>query len=551
MTNTRLTNGGMPMSAAISRDGKYIAYTETENETSQIWLQSVGQSSRIKVTESKDKVFGGKTFSPDGRFIYYSAWDRNNFSTAAVYRIATIGEPSTKVLEGTVAAVSFSPDGEQMAFIKSLPDKGHALTISDKDGGDQKTVLTAQMPDYLCGSPAWSPDGEKIVFGKSEKDPQTALTRARIYVVEISSGAISEFSHEKWDTVWRMDWMPDGKGVVLTGTKEDDSYTTRRDQVYYVTYPDGASHRVTTSGIRHEPSTLNVTEDGGILALSASRSSQIWSMDASGRSNSAVQISRGLYDGRPGLAPMPDGQLAYMTYTSDDPAIWLMNANGTEPRQITNGTMFVEELRGDPLGRYFFFSSFRDKQNHLYRIDTDGQNLKQITFGDGREIDSAVSPDGNWVYYASYTDSDNGHSVRLYRSSIDGGQPESVGNNECTVPSISSDGKYLACVTEDEHKIYIVSLDSGERIRNFDVAPYPTINIGVRWLPDNSGIAYIRYDKAGSNLWIQPLDGTPLRQMTDFTSGFIYNFAFSADGTRIFLGRGYPIQDVFLIKNFR
>ena len=109
MTNTRLTNGGMPMSAAISRDGKYIAYTETENETSQIWLQSVGQSSRIKVTESKDKVFGGKTFSPDGRFIYYSAWDRNNFSTAAVYRIATIGEPSTKVLEGTVAAVSFSP----------------------------------------------------------------------------------------------------------------------------------------------------------------------------------------------------------------------------------------------------------------------------------------------------------------------------------------------------------------------------------------------------------------------------------------------------------
>jgi len=126
-----------------------------------------------------------------------------------------------------------------------------------------------------------------------------------------------------------------------------------------------------------------------------------------------------------------------------------------------------------------------------------------------------------------------------------------VGNNECTVPSISSDGKYLACVTEDEHKIYIVSLDSGERIRNFDVAPYPTINIGVRWLPDNSGIAYIRYDKAGSNLWIQPLDGTPLRQMTDFTSGFIYNFAFSADGTRIFLGRGYPIQDVFLIKNFR
>jgi len=239
-----------------------------------------------------------------------------------------------------------------------------------------------------------------------------------------------------------------------------------------------------------------------------------------------------------------------MTYTSDDPAIWTMNPDGSDARQITSGESFIEEIRSDPLGRYFVFSSFREQQNHLWRIDVDGQNLKQISFGSGREIDSAISPDGNSVVYASYIETEHGQIVKLLRSSIDGGEPEPVGDSQCSRPSISPDGKYIACVTEDDKEVYVLSADSGEMIQKFSVASYPAINTGVRWMPDSSGFVYIRYDKMASNLWTQPIDGE-LRQMTDFTSGIIYNFAYSTDGTRLFLGRGYPTQDVFLIRNFR
>jgi Tol biopolymer transport system component/DNA-binding winged helix-turn-helix (wHTH) protein len=551
MTVTRLTNGGMPLAAAISRDGKYIAYTETENETSQLWLQAVGQSSRIKVTESKDKLISGKTFSPDGQFIYYGAFDKNGATSGSVYRISTIGEPSTKILDGTAGAVSFSPDGEQMTYFKIRSDGIQALMIADKDGGNEKTVLATQPPEFFLGSPSWSPDGQRILFGRTDRFDNGQELRNRVFLTDLSDGAVSELSHENWDTVWRTDWMPDGHGIVLTGTKENDSYTTRRDQVYYISYPEGLSRRVTTSGIRHDPSTLNVTKDGWVLTLSTSRSSQIWSMDSSGRSISAEQISRGLYDGRPGLAPLPNGQIGYMTYTSDDPAIWLMNADGSDPRQITNGATFIEEVRSDPLGRYFVFSSFRDKQNHLYRVDIDGQNLKQITFGRGREIDADVSIDGNWVYYASYIENDKVQSVKLYRSPIDGGEAEKVGDNECSRPSFSPDGRFLACVTEDDRKVLLLSPEGGEKVRSFDLPPYAGVNFGVRWKPDSSGFAYIRSDKDCSNLWVQSLNDGSLKQLTDFTSGIIYNFAFSTDGTRIFLGRGYPAQDAFLIKNFQ
>jgi hypothetical protein len=38
--------------------------------------------------------------------------------------------------------------------------------------------------------------------------------------------------------------------------------------------------------------------------------------------------------------------------------------------------------------------------------------------------------------------------------------------------------------------------------------------------------------------------------MTGFTGGNIYRFEYSPDGSHIFLARGYPVQDVVLIKNF-
>ncbi len=54
-----------------------------------------------------------------------------------------------------------------------------------------------------------------------------------------------------------------------------------------------------------------------------------------------------------------------------------------------------------------------------------------------------------------------------------------------------------------------------------------------------------------SNLWIQPLDGGPARQITDFKEGVIFSYDWSADGKRIYLSRGSETRDVVLIRDFR
>jgi hypothetical protein len=64
-------------------------------------------------------------------------------------------------------------------------------------------------------------------------------------------------------------------------------------------------------------------------------------------------------------------------------------------------------------------------------------------------------------------------------------------------------------------------------------------------------VAFILGKDGVYNLWEQPVTGGPPRQLTKFTTGHIFNFAYSPDGTRLFLARGTRTGDVVLIRDFQ
>ena len=51
---------------------------------------------------------------------------------------------------------------------------------------------------------------------------------------------------------------------------------------------------------------------------------------------------------------------------------------------------------------------------------------------------------------------------------------------------------------------------------------------GARFGPDGKSLVYIIKDKA-ANLWMQPLDGSPGHQITNFTADLITGFRWSPD----------------------
>jgi hypothetical protein len=59
-------------------------------------------------------------------------------------------------------------------------------------------------------------------------------------------------------------------------------------------------------------------------------------------------------------------------------------------------------------------------------------------------------------------------------------------------------------------------------------------------------------DQGGAtNLWEQPIAGGPVKQITKFTSGQIFDFNWAADGKQLLLARGETSSDVVLLSNLR
>ena len=70
----------------------------------------------------------------------------------------------------------------------------------------------------------------------------------------------------------------------------------------------------------------------------------------------------------------------------------------------------------------------------------------------------------------------------------------------------------------------------------------------LAWNSDGQSLVYIRNEGSVSNLWLLPLNGGEPRQITNFDSNLIFNFAISKDG-RLAVTRGIEKSDVVLISS--
>jgi Tol biopolymer transport system component len=73
----------------------------------------------------------------------------------------------------------------------------------------------------------------------------------------------------------------------------------------------------------------------------------------------------------------------------------------------------------------------------------------------------------------------------------------------------------------------------------------------VRWTADGRGVAYVNA-RAGSNIWIQPLDGSEARPLTHFNDGKrIVSFTWSPDFARLAIVRERTSTDIVLFKGLK
>ena len=121
--------------------------------------------------------------------------------------------------------------------------------------------------------------------------------------------------------------------------------------------------------------------------------------------------------------------------------------------------------------------------------------------------------------------------------------------------SISPDGQFLAYLHEVSAneanlgmRVAITPAGGGATYRVLDV---PSNIGGPRWSPDGRSLQYLRTKDGVSNVWEQPVAGGSPHQFTNFTTGLIFDFSWSLDGSHLLLTRGDVSSDVVLLRGIR
>ena len=183
-------------------------------------------------------------------------------------------------------------------------------------------------------------------------------------------------------------------------------------------------------------------------------------------------------------------------------------------------------------------------------MNIDGTNSKQLTKGLAESL-AVISPDGRWVVYSSAGTS----RPTIWKISIDGGEPVEITKRVSTSPLISPDGKSIAYLypeapdpTTPPNRIAIMSFDGGEPFATFGFQPAGTVQTNAQWSSDGKSILYTTNTNNVTNIWSQPIDGGPPKQVTDFKDSFMTGFAWSRDGMRLVCSRGIFNRDAVLIS---
>jgi Tol biopolymer transport system component/tRNA A-37 threonylcarbamoyl transferase component Bud32 len=539
-----LTDTGKATGAVISPDGRLVAYVFADAGRRSIHLRQVVEpSDKEIVPPAPDQFYFGLAFSPDGNYLYYLS-STSGALLKDLYRVPLLGGATRRLSHDVDSAVAFSPDGRQFAFMRlNGKTKDSAIIISDASGTGERQLVSHKTPEVVRDL-AWSPDGQTIAYVVSGRDKDGYYTH--VGEARVSDGRETPISSARWRYIGGLAWLPDRSALVIAARDRASAPGTPA-QIWEVAYPGGEARRL-TNDLNHYES-LSLTGDGKTLvATRGEQRSNVW-VAPGGDFARARQITNGRENGNSGLAWTPDGRLVYTSRSSGYFDIWVMNADGGAPRQLTFGTDANSYPSVSPDGRYIVFETNRGVGWGVWRMNADGGGLKELTRNTGEFSLPQVPPDGQWVFYSS---PDTSGKRVMWRVPIDGGAPEQLTQKDASPAFLSPDGKlmfYFYRETPDAPpKIEVAPATGGPPVQILDL---PGGAGNLSWSPDGRAIILSRDTDNVSNLWALPLDGGKLRQLTDWKSDRIFWAAWSRDGRQLAVARGDNFDDVVLISDFR
>ncbi len=552
---TQETTSGTARLTAISPDGKYLLIAKNEKGLDSLWLRNVPTGSDTQVVAPSPAAFQSLSFSPDGNYLYFRQAGDKTGLFEVLYRAPVLGGTPKLLVRDVDAQPVFSPDGQRIIYIRCNnpePNKCRWLSANQDGTGEQVLrIMEGGIPEHI----SWAPDGKRIAYTQGYATNQELQTISMFDVAKNDGSPAFSFPDKHF---FEIRWMPSGRGLLLNYTDKSTSFD--RGQIGYVSYPQGNFEPLTNDTNNY--ATLSVSGDGRTLAtIQSQRESELDLLPPSGGPAGAplAGFAKQLRQTRAVLW-LNDSELllvladrlvrSSLDGTKQTELFSDTAASITQSQICGAGRSIVVGMRGHE----------GSSAGNLWRMDADGSNLKRLTEGDENGWPNCGVQD-EWVYYFK---GDPGHWMRV---PLAGGKQEilpSPGIPHSAVFPISDasrDGRMLVAsgsVPENGTSSYakkfaILKTNAPDAPLQILPADQRVVIAGVRspqFTPDGQALVYpIRGENNEFNLWLQPLDGKPGRQLTQFTSEQITDFSWSPDGKKLLVWRGHNESDVVLLRD--
>jgi len=557
-TITQITNTGKAQQAAISPDGKYVLNVQNDNGLQSLWLRNVPTGSDTQIVPPAAAVYRSLIFSPDGNYVYFRKAGLGTQSEWDLYRTPVLGGTPQLILRDLDTGITFSPDGHRIAYARANdPEVGkYRLLTANSDGSDETILqIAANGAGALPRSMAWSPDGKKITYTLFTLGDVLGTIKS-FDVAGKQEEPLASFRNE---LVFDIAWLPGGQWLLARYNQKGPSYV--RSQIGMVSHSGGQIQPITRD--TNEYDTLTLSADGKTAATVQVRTAYSLSLlpGAGIHGTATVQPLTQAQDVQ-SVAWTADGKLL----ASDGQSVQTMNLDGGQRATILNdpNSWIADMARcGDHYIVVAWAFHGGTNQVHLWRINPDGSNPTQLTNGIFDRF-PVCSPDAKWAYYSDVVP----HFSK--RVPLEGGKPEPVPASDVhdmygfgAGEAISPDGKRLIFNADISgpnsvalSKLALVTLDSSSQSAPILFQPDPRIATGggtgftnaMAATPDGKSVAYIVRDQGVDNIFVQPLDGSPGHQITNFTSEHIAEFQWSPDGKTLAIARAQNTSDVILLR---
>jgi serine/threonine protein kinase len=524
--------------AAISPDGRYVAYVDSSGGSQRLILRQIEGTRPIELVPPAQVGYWGIAFAPDGSSIFYAQKSRQT-PLGALYRIPMLGGEPKRVLEGIDSGVTFSPDGKQISYLRAdFPKPGtSALMIGNADGSNSRPLATRVPPEFLTGffvTPAWSPDGRVVVVPvRNAKTRDTGLVA--FTVADGSERAVGRRFVEASFT----SWIHDGSGILFVAREQGISRSLG-GQLFLQQWPDGPVRSVTSDVIDYR--NASVSADGAsIITVGTDPTASLWIIPLDGKEPRRIPSTR--FDGSLGVAWL-GSRILFTALVGRELQIWVMDADGSNRRPLTaDGESAWPRPTHD--GKTIVFFASRGGDLGLWRMDADGSNARKLAaVPDASYLD--ITPDDRWITFFSSMDGTNS----TWRVSIDGGTPERVALMERA--ALSPDGSRLVGAYRGDGSAFglaVVPVGGGEPA--WIKTPEPLASGGgiMTFTRDGRGVLYTTSERTNLNMY-RFADATSAR-VTHFGEGSFLRGDLSPDGKLLIGTRVAASQEPYLITNFR